>query len=127
MIGPTSAPIAFALPPLMRSTTSGFSAITRATIAASSSPSPIAARPSRSTISSGSPPVGDERVEHLARGAGVTVPAARGATSLASACGATFERAGSASASSRRDELALTQFATAGGSSAVGAASASSK
>ena len=32
MTGPTSAPIALALPPLMRSTTSGLSAITLATI-----------------------------------------------------------------------------------------------
>ena len=58
MTGPTSAPIALGLPPRMRSTTSGLSSITLATMPASSPESPIAPRSSRSTISAGSPPLG---------------------------------------------------------------------
>ena len=76
MTGPTSAPIAFALPPLMRSTMSGLSAITLATIASSSPESSIAVRPSRSAISAGSPPSATSLSRIVRPAAAVTVRAA---------------------------------------------------
>src|SRR3954469_3109087 len=56
MTWPMIAPMAFMLPALIFSATSALALSAASTIGASSSPPPIAARPSASTIASGSPP-----------------------------------------------------------------------
>ena len=114
MIGPTSAPIALALPPWMRSTTSGFSAMTLATIASSSPLSSIAVRPSRSAISAGSPPSATSLSRIVRPAAAVTVLARTSVTSLASEAGATDAPS--------RERSSVTQIAVAFGSGAPSAA-----
>jgi hypothetical protein len=113
--GPTRAPIAFGLPPLMRSTTSGFSAITLATMSASSSPASIAARPSRSTIACGSPPSATSVSSTWRPAPALIVRACTNHTSFASASGVTLDSRGSVSAPMRA-RRSVTQLASARGS-----------
>ncbi len=60
-----SAPIAFWFPALNSSAASGSASIAASTAPSSSSPPPICPRPSRSTISAGSPPLARHLREHL--------------------------------------------------------------
>ena len=92
----------------MRSTMSGLSAITLATMASSSPVSSIAVRPSRSAISVGSPPSATMRSRIVRPAAAVTVRAETSDTSLASAPGST--------AAPPRERSSVTQIAIAFGS-----------
>ena len=104
------------LPPRSFSAASGLAASAAATIAASSSPPPIAPRPSASTIAARVAALGDELVEHLlARRRGVTVLRARPAPTSARERRRRDLRLGRVAVAEARDQLAVTQLASACG------------